>query len=107
MKLGKDTSLRRLDTCLKNALDDTAPIWVVGESTNLSVNGVEDELHASGVETLDGLLDNMVAVLVLNTSQDMRFQFLNKLGLLVTENVFQSLSLSAWPSKFVLRSLTF
>jgi len=99
VKLGKDASLRRLDARIKNALDYTAPIRVVSKSTNLSVNGVEDELHASGIETLDGLLDDMVAVLVLDTSQDMRFQFLNKLGLLIAENVLQSLSLSAWPAK--------
>jgi hypothetical protein len=45
---------------------------------NLTSESLENKRYVVGVTTLDSLLDDMVAVLVLDASQDVLFQFANK-----------------------------
>lgn len=45
---------------------------------DLASESLEDKRYVFGVATLDGLLDDVVPVLVLDASQDIFFQFANK-----------------------------
>jgi hypothetical protein len=45
---------------------------------NLTSESLENERYVVGVATLDGLLNDMVSVLVLDASQNVLFQFANQ-----------------------------
>ena len=51
----------------------------------------DDELNVLGWNSLDGFLDDMVAVLILDTLEDIRLKLPDKLGLLVRKDMFESL----------------
>ena len=44
-------------------------------STNLPLEGIDDELEVKRVDALDALLDDVVAVLVLDALEHVSFQF--------------------------------
>ncbi len=52
---------------------------------------MDDELYMFGGYPLDGLLDDMVTILVFDTWEDMFFKLLDQLGLLIGQNVLESL----------------
>lgn len=60
---------------LQHALNDTAPVWVCSQSVNLALEGIYNKLDILRRDSLDGLLDDMIAVLVPNTAKDVALQF--------------------------------
>lgn len=52
---------------------------------------MDDELYMLGGYPLNGLLDDMVTILVFDTWEDMFFKLLDQLGLLIGQNVLESL----------------
>lgn len=45
---------------------------------DLAGEGLENKRYVFGVATLDGLLDDVVSILILDASQDILFQFADK-----------------------------
>jgi hypothetical protein len=61
---------------------------------NLTSESLENERYVVGVATLDGLLNDMISVLVLDASQNVLFQFANQWCLLIVEYMLESLTRS-------------
>lgn len=78
MQLSKNGLTRHLLAVLQASLYDSAAISVDTQMLNLTSKGLEHKRYIFGVATLDGLLDDMVSVLVLDASQYILFQFTNK-----------------------------
>lgn len=57
----------------------------------MSSERMDDELYMLGGYPLDGLLNDMVTILVFDTWEDMFFKLLDQLGLLIGQNVLESL----------------
>ena len=76
------------------SLNDSASICMDTQMLNLASERLEDERYVFGVATLDGLLDDVVPVLILDASQNIFFQFANERGLLIVEYMFKSLTRS-------------
>ena len=74
------------------SLNDSASICMDTQMLNLASERLEDERYVFGVATLDGLLDDVVPVLILDASQNIFFQFANERGLLIVEYMFKSLT---------------
>jgi hypothetical protein len=78
MQLSKNGLTRHLLAVLQASLYDSAAISVNTQMLNLTSESLEHKRYIFGVATLDGLLDDMVSVLVLDASQYILFQFTNK-----------------------------
>jgi hypothetical protein len=61
------------------------------EVLDLASESLEDERYVFGVATFDGLLDDVVSVLVFDASQDILLQFANERSLLIVQYMFESL----------------
>lgn len=55
---------------LQNPLNNAAAIGVSGKNVNLTPESINDELDVLGWHTFDGFLNDMVAVLVLHTFEN-------------------------------------
>lgn len=75
MQFTQDRLPVRFLAVLQHALNDTAPIWVCSQSVNLALEGIYDKLDVLRRDSLDGLLDDMIAVLVPNTANHLGLQF--------------------------------
>jgi hypothetical protein len=62
-----------------------------GHGIDLADESVNDELDVFRGHPFHGLLDHVVAVLVLEAFHNVAFQLIDKLDLLIRENMFQSL----------------
>lgn len=51
---------------LEHPLDDAASVWMSGKVVYLTVESIDDELDVLSRHTLDGLLDDVVTILVLD-----------------------------------------
>lgn len=58
---------------------------------HLSGKSIDDELYVLCRDSLDSLLNNMVAILILDAFQHMVFQLFYEQRLLVCKDMFQSL----------------
>lgn len=76
---------------LQTALDDTAAICVDAERVDLVGESAKDEVNILGFATFDSFLNDMVAILVLDASYDVVFEFSNKCSLLIIEDVIEGL----------------
>lgn len=76
---------------LQDPLNDPTSVRMGGEKVNVASECIDDELNLSCGNTFDGLLHHMVAILITNAFQDVRVEFFDKLSLLISENIFQSL----------------
>ena len=76
---------------LKHALDNPASVWMCGKSADLALERVDDELYVVRWDPLNGLLNDMVAVLVAHTFQHVVFQLFDHQCLLVGKDVLESL----------------
>ena len=63
-----------------------------GENVDLASESLDDELNVFSWDAFDGFLHDMIAILVLYTFQNINLQLLNQFGLLVGENMLQSLT---------------
>jgi hypothetical protein len=73
-------------------LNDTATVWMSGQNMHLASEGFDDKLNVLSWNTLDGFLDNVIAILVLHTLQDVSLKLIDKFRLLVCKNMFKGLS---------------
>jgi hypothetical protein len=78
---------------LQHTLDDAASVRMGGEAMGLSNKGVDYELNVGQRHSLNGLLDYVVSVLVLDALQNVRINLLHENSLLVNKNMFQRLCL--------------
>jgi hypothetical protein len=62
-----------------------------GQNMHLASEGFDDKLNVLSWDTLNGFLDNMVAILVLHTFQNIGLKLINKFCLLVRKNMFKGL----------------
>jgi hypothetical protein len=78
VQLGKDSLSCHFLAILKASLDDPTSISVNTQMLDLTGKGLENKGYVFGVATLDGLLDDVVSILILDASQDILFQFADK-----------------------------
>jgi hypothetical protein len=62
-----------------------------GQDVNLSSESIDDELNVFGWNTLDGFLNDVVTVLILDAFEDIGAEFLDEFGLLISKDMFESL----------------
>ena len=58
---------------------------------DLTGESIDDELYMNGRYSFDSLLDDMVTVLVLDTSKNMVGELRDQRGLLICQDMFESL----------------
>jgi len=78
-------------TMFQHSLYDPTSIGMGGEALDLLVEGTDDELDMLGWNSLNCFLNDVVAILILNTFQNIVLKFFHDAGLLVNQNVFQCL----------------
>ena len=76
---------------LQHPLNDATSIRVSGKTVNLPSEGFDDKLNISSRDSFDGLLNDMVPVLVLHALENMTIKLSRKGGLLVGQDMLQSL----------------
>lgn len=91
MKLLEYSSLIFGGTIFQHPLNYTTTIGMGSQSMHLAFEGVNDELDMFCWDSLNCFLDNMVAMLVFDTLENVYLEFFNELGLLVSEDMFKSL----------------
>ncbi len=79
---------------LQDSLDDPTSVRVGGENVDLTFESFDDELNVLSWHTFDSFLHNVIAVLVLDTLQNINLQLLDQFGLLISEDVLQSLMIN-------------
>jgi hypothetical protein len=62
---------------LQDPLNYTAAIGMGRQGVDLTSEGVNDETDVFGRHSFDGLLDDMIAILILYALEDIRLQLLN------------------------------
>ena len=75
----------------EHSLDHPATVRMDGEMVYLTCKSIDDELDVLWRHTLNGLLNDMVAILILNTFDHLRFEFFDYAGLLVGQDVLKGL----------------
>ena len=80
-----------LFTVLQHTLDDSATIRVGCVFTNFTLKCIDDELNVLRRHSFDRLLHHVVAVLVSDTSHNIMLKLLDQGGLLIGQNMFESL----------------
>lgn len=78
-------------TVLKNTLNDTAAVRVSCEGKDLALEGTDNESDSLDWDPLNGLLNDMVSVLVFDTFQNVSFKFHDDRCLLVHQNMLECL----------------
>ena len=76
---------------LQHALNNPAAILVGRQLLNVTGEGIDDKLDMFRRNSLESLLDHMISVLILDAFENVVLKFSNQLGLLISQNVFQSL----------------
>lgn len=77
----------------QNPLDNTATIGMSCKNMNLASERLDDELNMLCWNTLDGLLNHVVAILVFDTLQYIGSKLFDKLGLLIGEDMLECLEI--------------
>lgn len=91
VKFFEDSSLIMWFAVFQNPLDNTATVRMGGKNVNLASECLDDELNMLCWDTLDGFLNHMVTVLVLDTLQNIGSKLFDELGLLIGENMLECL----------------
>src|SRR5436305_9898825 len=76
---------------LKHPLNHSTTIRMCGKPVDLICESVYDELDMLRRYTLDGLLNDVIAILVFDTFEYVSFELFDHTGLLVGQNVLESL----------------
>lgn len=72
-------------------LDNPAAIRMSGEDMDLTSECLDDELDMFSWDSLNGFLNNVVAILVFDAFQNICLKLIDKIRLLVCKNVLQRL----------------
>lgn len=91
VELGQDRLTVDFLTVLEHPLYDSTAVRVCSEPTHLPLEGIDDKLHVRRWDSLNGLLDHVVAVLIAHAFQDIILKLLDHRCLLVREDVLQCL----------------
>lgn len=91
VKLFENASLVMRFAVFQYSLNDSAAIWMGGQNMNLSSESFDDELNMLGWNSLNGLLHYVIAVLVLDTLENVGLKFLDEFCLLICKDMFQGL----------------
>jgi hypothetical protein len=91
MELFENSSLVVGFAVLQYSLNDSASIWMSGQDVDLASESFNDELDMLGWDSLNGLLHNMISVLIFDTLQNVGLQFFDKFRLLICEDMLQGL----------------
>ncbi len=83
MSLFKDSYPIFLGAIFKYPLNDTTPVRVSCKSMHLASESFNYELDVLRWNTLDGLLNDVVTILIFNTLQNIMLELLHELSLLV------------------------
>ena len=75
----------------QHALNDSTTIRMHGQAVHLACKCVDDELNMHRRNPLDGLLYDMIAVLIFDAFEHMLFEFSNQLRLLIGQNMLKGL----------------
>jgi hypothetical protein len=62
---------------LQNPLNDSAPIWMSGQNVDLATESFDDELDMLCWNPLDGFLNDVIAILILNAFEDIGLELCN------------------------------
>jgi len=76
---------------LQYPLNDSAPIRMCSKNVHLTSKSFDDELDMLCGYSLDGLLHDVIAILIFDTFEDIGLEFCNELGLLIGEDMLESL----------------
>lgn len=76
---------------LKDTLDDTTAVGMLGHLKDASLEGGDEEGSKGSGDTLDALLDDVIAILVSHQLKDMAIQFLHYSTLIVGGKEFEGL----------------
>jgi hypothetical protein len=63
---------------------------------HLTSESFDDELNMLSRYTLNGLLYDVIAVLIFDTFENIDLEFRSEFGLLIRENMFESLYMLVW-----------
>jgi len=75
---------------LKNSLNDPAAIGMGSKNVHLPPESINDKLQVLCRDTLDGLLNHMVAILIFDALHHIGFELFHELRLLVGKYMFES-----------------
>lgn len=91
MQFFEDTVFGGWVAKLEKALDDAAAVSVAGELMDLADDGGGDETDVFRGDALNGLLDDVVAVLILDAGEDVALQLFDDADLLIKQDVVEDL----------------
>lgn len=91
MQLSQDRLPVDLLAVFQHPLDDSTAIRMRSKSVHLPLESINDKLHIVRRNSLDGFLNNVVAILISDTFQDMALKLLDHRSLLISEDMFQCL----------------
>ena len=91
VKFLEDGSLCLALAVLKHPLDDSTAIRMGRQAMNLTSEGIDDELDMLRWNSLDGFLNYVVAILVLDAFQDVHVELFDQSGLLVDQDMLKCL----------------
>ena len=80
-----------LAAVLKDPLNHPATVRVGGEGEHLPVEGINDKLNLLRGDPLDALLDDMIAILVLDAAEDVAVELFDHSDLMVKVDLLQGL----------------
>lgn len=95
MQLLQNSGLITGFAILQYPLYDSATIGMRGENVHLAPESFDDELDVLRWYSFDGFLHDVISVLIFDTLEDIGLEFCDEFGLLVGEDIFQSLYRSA------------
>lgn len=91
MQLFQDTSLVLGFAVLQDPLNDSASVRMCSKYMRLTSKSFDDELDVLCWDSLDGLLHDVIPVLIFDTFKNIGLKFCDEFGLLIRENMFKSL----------------
>ena len=75
----------------EHPLDDSTSVGMSCKCCDLAGERIDDELDMLSRYSFDGFLDDVIAILVFDASENTVLKLLDKAGLLIGENMFESL----------------
>ena len=91
VQLVEDIGFGWLDAFLQHALDNPTAVGMRREMMNLAGESIDNECDVLSRDSLDGLLNDMIAVLILDAFQNLVLKLLDQGSLLVNQYMLERL----------------
>jgi len=78
MQFLQDEGSGGLFAMLKHTLNDAAAVWMSSQALDLASECIDDELYVFCGYALDSFLDDVIAILILDTLEDLILEFLDQ-----------------------------